>query len=128
MEDAVRPAVPGWFWIVAVLALLWEGMGCYAYLTQISAADDAMPVWVSAAFAVAVWVGVSGAILLLMRQRLARTAFAVSLLAVLVQFGGTLLVVKGTPAAGLGMAAAVVAAAVILLWFSDYALKRGWLS
>jgi hypothetical protein len=127
MDEAMRPAVPGWFWIVAVLALLWEGMGCYAYLTQIGSVDDTMPVWISAAFAVAVWVGLSGAILLLMRQRLARTAFAVSLLAVLVQFGGTILLAKGAPPSGLGMAAAIVAAAVILLWFSDLCIKRGLL-
>ena len=127
MDDAMRPAVPAWFWVVAVLALLWEGMGCYEYLTSITAADDAMPVWVSAAFAVAVWVGVSGAILMLMRQRLARMAFAVSLLAVLVQFGGLMLLAHGTPSSGLGMAAVIVAAAVILLWFSDYSTKQGWL-
>src|SRR4051812_36061209 len=95
-----RPAVPGWFWAAAVVALLWEGAGCYAYLTQISmdAADLAklpaaqadmwrsMPVWVKGAYAVAVWVGLSGAIGLLMRQRWARETFAVSLLAVIVQF------------------------------------------
>lgn len=127
MEGALRPAVPGWFWIVAVVALLWEGMGCYQYLTQITSADDVMPVWVSAAFAVAVWIGAAGAILLLLRQRLARTAFAVSLLAVLVQFGGTILLARGTPGAGLGMAAVIVAAGVVLLWFSDFAAKRGWL-
>jgi hypothetical protein len=127
MEDAVKPAVPGWFWIVAIVALLWEAMGCYAYLTQISAADDVTPIWISAAFAVAVWVGAAGAVLLLMRQKLARTAFAVSLVAVLVQFGGTMLIAKGVPAQGMAMAACIVAAAVILLWFSDMAAKRGWL-
>jgi len=127
MEEAVKPAVPGWFWAVAVLALLWEAMGCYAYLSTITSVDDTLPAWVSAAFAVAVWVGVSGAILLLMRQRLARTAFAVSLLAAIVELAGILFVAK--PATG-GQPAALYAAVVvgaILLWFADYSAKRGWL-
>lgn len=127
MGDAMKPAVPGWFWAVAVLALLWEAMGCYAYLTTITSTDDTLPAWVSAAFAVAVWVGVSGAILLLMRQRLARTAFAVSLLAAIVELAGILFVAKpatgGRPAA---LYAAIVAGA-ILLWFADFSAKRGWL-
>ena len=127
MDDAVRPAVPGWFWIVAILALLWEAMGCYAYLSTITAADDTVPTWVSGAFAVAVWVGVSGAILLLMRQRLARTAFALSLVAAIVQLAGVLFVAK--PVSGGQPAAlyAAVAIGLVLLWFADHAIKRGWL-
>ena len=31
---APKPATPTWYWIVAVLALLWEAAGCYAYLSQ----------------------------------------------------------------------------------------------
>ena len=64
--------VPRWYWIVAALALLFEPMGCYAYLTQITMSEAelaalppaqaelfrAMPVWISSAYAVAVWVGV----------------------------------------------------------------------
>src|SRR3954466_8584829 len=126
MEDAVKPAVPGWFWIVAVIALLWEGLGCYAYLMQISTVDDVTPMWVTASFAVAVWVGVVGALLLLMRQKMARSAFAVSLLAVIVQLAGMLFVMKpqgGQPP----VIYAAVAIGAVLLWFSDMAAKRGWL-
>jgi hypothetical protein len=139
-----KPNVPGWFWAVAVAALLWELLGCYAYLTQISmdAADLAklpaaqadmwrsMPVWAKAAYAVAVWVGLTGAVALLMRRRWAREAFAVSLLAVLVQFGWSFL---GTPILRtLGMAAAglpilITVAGILLLWFAGLATRRGWL-
>ncbi|MFL6862050.1 MAG: hypothetical protein ACJ8DZ_03530 [Allosphingosinicella sp.] len=126
MDDAMKPAVPGWFWIVAAIALLWEGLGCYAYLMQISTVDDATPMWVTASFAVAVWVGVVGALLLLMRQKMARSAFAVSLLAVIVQLAGMLFVMKpqgGQPP----VIYAAVAIGAVLLWFSDMAAKRGWL-
>jgi hypothetical protein len=126
MDDAIR-RVPGWFWGVAGLALLWEAAGCFAYLSSITQADDTMPTWVSAAFAVAVWVGVSGAILLLLRNRLARTAFAVSLLAAIVQLLGVLFAMRsGSPGQPAMLYFAVVAGGV-LLWFADHAARRGWL-
>jgi hypothetical protein len=143
-EDVAKPAVPGWFWAAAIVALLWELAGCYAYLTQISmdAADLAklpagqaemwrtMPIWAKCAYAVAVWVGLTGAIALLMRRRWAREAFAVSLLAVLVQFGWAFL---GTPMLRtLGLSAAgfpilIILAAAVLFWFAGWATRRGWL-
>jgi hypothetical protein len=139
-----RRNVPAWFWIVAILALLWEAMGCYAYLTQISmdAADlaklppaqadtwRAMPTWIKADYAVAVWVGLSGAIGLLMRQRWAREAFAVSLVAVLLQFGWVYLASPAALALGLasaGLPIAIIIAGIFLLGFANHAIRRGWL-
>lgn len=145
MADGSRPAVPGWYWAVAVLALLWECGGCYAYLAQVSASPaamaamgsaerdlwQAMPAWIWSAYAIAVWVGLTGAIALLMRQRWAYQAFIVSLVAVVVQFGWVflktpVLSVKGPSAAALPIAIFVVAA--MLVWFSGWATRRGWLS
>jgi hypothetical protein len=143
-DEIGRPAVPAWFWIVAVAALLWEAMGCYAYLTQISmdAADlakqpaaqaelwRAMPIWVKSAYAVAVWVGLSGAIGLLLRQRWARETFALSLLAVIIQFGWVYLAtpaLRTLGAANAAFPALIVAAAILLFWFATYSARRGWL-
>jgi hypothetical protein len=144
MASEGRTNVPGWYWAVAILALLWEGGGCYAYLTQVTmkAADMgalpaaqrdlwlAMPAWVWSAYAVAVWVGLTGALALLMRQRWARAAFIVSLAAAIVQFGWTFLVKHALSA--LGAPAAILPAAIILIgaflvWFAGAASRRGWL-
>jgi len=144
MDAEARKTVPGWYWAVAVLALLWEGMGCYAYLSQVSMkATDmgalpaaqrdlwlAMPVWVWSAYAIAVWVGLSGALALLMRQRWARWAFIVSLVAAIVQFGWTFLATDALSA--LGPHAAILPAAIILVgaflvWFAGAADRWGWL-
>ena len=57
-----------------------------------SAMWEATPPWIVGAYAVAVWVGLVGAVLLLMRRKLAEPLLLVSLLAVVVQFGGVLLV------------------------------------
>jgi hypothetical protein len=126
MEDVRETPVPAWFWIVAVLALLWEAMGCYQYLTQVRTTDVAMPAWLVAVFAVAVWVGLLGALLLLMRRNWARMAFIVSLVAVLVQFGA--LALSGTmDMSQAALPVCIVVAAVLLVWFAHYSAKRGWL-
>jgi hypothetical protein len=136
--------VPGWYWAVAVLALLWEAAGCYSYLTKVSmdaaalaqlpAAErdiwTAMPAWVVGAFAVAVWVGLTGAVGLLLRRRWARPAFAVSLVAVIVQFGWTFLATPALSTIGTSAAAfpaLILLAAAVLLWFAGLAARRGWL-
>ena len=33
MDGSTRP--PAWYWIVAILAFLWEATGCYFYLVQV---------------------------------------------------------------------------------------------
>ncbi|MES2288267.1 MAG: hypothetical protein V4530_00910 [Pseudomonadota bacterium] len=137
---------PTWFWIVAVLAILWECMGCMSYLQEVTmtpAQLAAMPVeqrdiwlmmpsWLFGVFAIAVWIGLAGAIALLLRKRLARSLFIVSLVAIVVQFGW---VFTQTPilqkmsfgeAAGLPIAIFVIGA--VLVWFAGFATKRGWLS
>ena len=81
-------------WIVGVLSLLWNAFGAYNHvMTQFRNAQylsvfkpeqmayfDNAPVWFDAVWATGVWFSVLGAILLLLRSRLARSAFGVSLL------------------------------------------------
>jgi hypothetical protein len=126
MEDVREAPVPAWFWIVAVLALLWEAMGCYQYLIQVRTDAATMPTWLVAVFAVAVWGGLLGAALLLMRRSLARLALIVSLIAVLIQFG-SLVLTGPIDLSQAGLPVLVVAVAVFLVWFAHHAARRGWL-
>lgn len=87
-------ATPRHLWIVGILALLWNAMGAYDYLmTQTQNAGYmakftpeqleyfyGFPVWATAAWAIAVWGGILGVVLLLMRKRLAEPVFLVSFL------------------------------------------------
>jgi hypothetical protein len=136
--------VPGWYWAVAGLALLWNGFGCFMYVTQVGMDPAemarlpqvqqevwrAMPGWAVGAYAVAVWAGLLGALGLLLRRTWARLAFAASLLGVIVQFGWTFL---GSPILDrMGPSAAAFPAFILivvaaLLWFSGMAARRGWL-
>ena len=135
---------PLWFWVVAVLSLLWSLVGCWGYLTQVSmdAADwaelpkaqadvwRATPDWVMGAYAVAVWSALGGSILLLLKRRQARLLYLLSLAAVVVQFGWALLVTPilrtvGPSAALLPLTIAAIG--IYMLWFSGRAAGRGWL-
>jgi hypothetical protein len=136
--------VPAWFWIVAALALLFELFGCYAYLTDVSrTADDiaglpldqrtlreVTPWWIYAAYGTAVWVGLAGAVLLLMRRRHAEPLLLVSLVAVVVQFGGALLVPAmrdSAPPNSFTLPIAIALVAYGLWHFARLARRRGWL-
>ncbi len=94
--------VPAWFTLAAIAAVLFEAFGAYSYLTHVmtdpnSLAIDqrdlvlAMPGWMTVAYALAVWVGLGGALLLLVRRRLAAPLLLVSLIAAAVQFGALLI-------------------------------------
>lgn len=101
-EHRVAISPPSWFTVAGIGALLWELAGCALYLMRVTteaaslapdqrAIFEATPDWVLAAFAVAVWVGLAGAILLLMRRRLAEPLLLASLVALLVQNSALLL-------------------------------------
>ena len=135
---------PTWFYVVAVIIILWECIGCYAYVSQVSmsAADIAqmpmaqqaiwkmVPEWVTSAYALAVWVGLAGGIALLLRFRISRSLFIVSLIAVVVQFGWTfaaspILTTVGPTAAV--FPAFIIAVGMMAVWFSGKAAGHGWL-
>ena len=137
-------AVPAWFWIVAIAALLFELLGCFFYFVEVrmSAADiaalpldqaamlAARPSWYYAAFGIAVWVGVAGAVLLLLRRRWAVWALLISLVAAIVQFSSVLIVPEMramTPSDALFVPITVIIVAYAFWQFSKLAGGRGWL-
>jgi hypothetical protein len=140
MRD-VRP--PTWYWIVAVLGLLWELFGVAMYLTQVglipnsgemSEAERSLmassPMWVTGLFAIAVFGGALGTLGLLLRRRWARPLLVLSLVAVILQFGGWLLATDAIRVIGpsvFAMPAIIAAVAVLLAWLATVAVRRGWL-
>lgn len=125
-----------------ILSLLWSLMGIAAYvmqarmdLNQLAKSDPyqahmfaQMPHWAWTAYAVAVWTELAGSILLLMRRRAAVWLFAVSLIAVLVQFGYAftmtdLIAVKGSGAAVFPII--IIAVAILQTGFARAANASG---
>lgn len=89
------------FWVVAVVFLLWSIMGCAGYLAEHMMSDDAYreaygeayvalrgqtPMWATAGYAIGVWGGLTGAILLLLRKKLCLPFFVASLAGAIVGF------------------------------------------
>ena len=70
-ESTNKPSVG--FWIIGVIALIWNLMGVFAYITQVNMTDEVIaalpdaeralyenvPAWVTGAFAIAVFGGAS---------------------------------------------------------------------
>ena len=142
MNDASQTIpTPRWFIFAAIAALLFELAGCAMYLMQVSvdpatlprdqrAMWDAAPSWMIAAYAVAVWVGLAGAILLLARRRLAEPLLLISLVAVLVQFSALLLVPtlrNLTASDDLFLPFVIIVAAYLVWHFARRAQASGWL-
>ena len=87
---------PWYLWVVGIVAALWNGFGCYDYVMTQTNRDqwfeqmgmtpdqlayfNAMPSWTHAAWAIGVWGGLLGAILLLLRRKVAVPVFVLSFL------------------------------------------------
>ena len=90
---------PRWYTAAAVAALLWNLLGCAAYLADVMISPEAVaqltadqqalyaarPAWAVAATATAVWFGAAGSLGLLLRRGWALPLLVVSLAGVLVQ-------------------------------------------
>nr|WP_230281490.1 sugar transporter [Croceicoccus sp. Ery15] len=130
------------FWIVSGLLFVWALIGDMAYLAQVTADLDelaktdpisasafrTMPEWVWTAYAVAVWVGTLGAIALLLRRKWAVPLYAVSLIAVILQFGWTFLATQLIEAKGadvLIFPAVIIAVGAFSLWWAMKHAKSG---
>jgi len=97
--QATRTVPTPWhLWVIGAIAVLWNAMGAFDYVmteTRNAAYMSAftpeqlaffyrLPGWVIAAWAIAVWGGILGALLLLLRRRLAVWVFLVSVVAMVV--------------------------------------------
>ncbi len=136
--------LPKWFVATAVVALLWNLLGCFAFVAdlRISPEDiarmpeaqqalyNARTSWAVASTALAVFGGVLGCIGLLMRKKWALPVFIASLVGILVQDFGLFVIADGAKLAG---PTAVVLQGVVLLVgiglivLSRRGIARGWL-
>lgn len=132
---------------VGLLALLWHLGGAADYLATHLAYEpyvrqfpaewmvyfDTLPFWVDAAWAIGVWVGLLGAVLLLMRERAAVLALALSAVA-LIAATFWLLAVSDPPmqavtgASGIYVMAGAALASVILWAYARWVKMHGVLA
>ena len=136
---------PKWFTVIAIVALLWNLLGCFAIaadlmispaeLAKLSAAQQqlyaARAGWAVAASLTAVVGGAIGCIGLLLRKKWAFPVLILSLIGILVQDFGLFVVVDGATLAGpvaVIMQAIVLAIGVALVLLSRKGIARAWLA
>ncbi|WP_353777585.1 hypothetical protein [Winogradskyella sp. 3972H.M.0a.05] len=143
MTTSTKP--PIWFWIISVIGLIWNGMGVMNYLQQAYRTEgfleqvtpeqlailDARPAWATALFAIAVFTGVLGCILLIFRKKFASPLLMISLLGAIItqiwwfttdgpsiseESGGTIIPIL------------VIVFALLLVWMARKGVSKSWLT
>lgn len=140
----MQTKAPGWFMGVAVLAVLWNLVGCLAIGANIvvvatgaisqlppeqQAVHAAQPAWTLAGSVLGVLGGFFGSLGLALRRRWAIPLLLVSLLGLVVQDIGFYVVAQAVaiPTAALVMQGIVLAIAIGLLLLARKAGRSGWL-
>ncbi|TGE82984.1 hypothetical protein C7Y70_11345 [Pseudoalteromonas sp. KS88] len=136
--------LPTWLKSTAWAALVWNLLGVIAFVMQMlmtpemisklpveqQAAYSNIPLWSTLAFAIAVFGGTLGCILLLCKKALARSVFALSTLAIFVQQFYNFVVINSLELMGASavfMPILVIIIALLLLAISHKAIHKGWL-
>ena len=136
--------VPVWFYIVAVLAVVWNAMGIFAYLSTVMMSTEdfakmpqamqdlqkATPLWAIAAFAIAVFAGTIGCLLLLIKKALAFPVLVLSLIAVMVQMSNFIFLMEGFDVISqeeMIMTLMVIIVAFLLMFFAKVSKAKGWI-
>ncbi|MEE4175104.1 MAG: hypothetical protein V2I57_12700 [Xanthomonadales bacterium] len=155
IANDTRPAAPGWFKFLAIIGLLWNLLGVLSYLFYTVLIDkmmtpevlDAMPeadranveaqlellastpAWATGAYAIAVFGGLLGCILMLMRRNLAVPVLGLSLGGVLVQNAHNFMMANTLEVMGptsLILPSVVLLFAILLLFAAIKAKNEGW--
>jgi len=139
-----RSTPPGWFRPVAIVALIWNLLGCFAYLADVTMkpediakltqAEQALmasrPAWSIGATAVAVWFGAAGCIGLILRKRWATWLLVASFVGVLLQDLWLFLLSHAfsmTSAMAIVLQGVVLVVSIALVYLARISSARGWL-
>lgn len=142
---ATAPRAPWHLWAVGVLGFLWVSVGAFDYLMTQTQNESYMsqftpeqleyfygfPAWVVAFWAIAVWGGLLGTVLLLLRKRLAVPVLLTSFGAMIVTSIHNFLVSNGAEimgGAGVAFSALIFVVALGLWLYARAMAERGVLA
>ena len=139
MNDKAVGSVHWSFWLIGAVMLIWNVMGCINFFVQMNpdvlaayreserAIVEGRPIWATGAFAIAVFGGALGCLLLLLRKPAAYYLFIASLLGVIVTMTHTLGVgIDFGLGEILGIILMPLVVAAFLIWYSKQAERKGW--
>lgn len=143
MATTAETRTPAHLWIIGILALCWNAFGCLDYtMTNLKnpgwmanmPADQlaymaTLPAWLTAFWAIGVWGGLVGAVLLLMRSRYSVWALGLSFVGAVVGIGYQLFIAKmpaSMKAGGMGFIPwVIIIVAAALYWYAMSVEKKG---
>jgi len=139
MNEKANVGVHWSFWAIGAAGLIFNLLGCVNYISQMNAESvasmpevyraivESRPAWGTAAFAIAVFGGSLGCLLLLLRKSFAVYVFALALVGVVVA-QAPFLGMAGFPiGAWIGWLSQLVVVS-FLTWYSKRAQNKGWIS
>ena len=140
MSDKSISGVHWSFWVIGAIALVWNVLGVINYFMQMNpeiltqyreserAIVEGRPAWATGGFAIAVFGGALGSLLLLLRKSAAFYLFVASLLGVIVTMAHTLGVgISFSLGEILGIILMPLVVAAFLIWYSKYTESREWI-
>ncbi len=143
MNDKTVGDVHWSFWAIGAVALLWNAVGVMNLLWQMNsdnlaampelhrAIAEGRPTWATAAFALAVFGGALGCLLLLLRKRAASYLMIASFIGMVVHmfsyFGMANLPVNFSPSDIVLIVVMPIAVAAFLIWYARRAESKGWI-
>ncbi len=127
------------FWVIGLVGLIFNLMGCVNYISQMNAENvasmpdvyraliESRPAWGTGAFAIAVFGGSLGCILLLLRKSVAFSVFVVALIGTVAAQVPVLGMADFPTAVWIGWLSQFVVGA-FLIWYSRLATSKGWIT
>ena len=127
------------FWLISGFMLIWNVMGCINFIIQMNpemissyreneqAIIQGRPVWATGAFAIAVFGGTLGCLLLLLKKSVAFYIFIASLIGVVITQAHTLSIgINFGTGEMIGIIFMPIAVAAFLIWYSKYYADPNW--
>lgn len=140
MSDVTPRRVHWSFWIIVIIALVWNVAGTVNFFVQMNpdmmpayrdserVIIESRPLWATASFAVAVMGGAIGCLVLLLRKSAAFYFLMVSLLGVIVTMIHTLgMDIDFGIGEVLGIILMPLVVAVLLVWYAKFAEGKSWI-
>ena len=128
------------FWAIGVFMLIWNALGAANFFAQMNpeilegyreserAIIEGRPAWATVSFAVAVFGGTIGCLLLLLRSTKAYYVFVASLVGVILTIAHSLSVDISFGAGEIvGIVIMPVAVAAFLVWYTKKTVSIGWI-
>lgn len=142
--NEIKLKLPTTFWIISIVALLWNLLGLMSFFVQLMMTDEAIaalpeaekalyeatPGWLNVIYGIAVVTGSLGSISLLIKKSWAIPLFLISLVAVLIQMSYSIFLTDAYSVYGwqsLMMPILVILISAFLWYYAKQCHAKGWL-